>query len=228
MGKKKICGILMVFLLIVLTACGQSVEETWLEQYDLGVRYLSEGNYEEAIIAFTAAIEIEPKRAEAYLGLADAYIGSGDYEKAAEILQSGQEQCGDWEGFSRLLDNIAFLQSNETGIRITDFYFDKAAFLAGNETDFQVSVVYRCPEEQACILMIGANTEEPDSFRMMDEDYSVTGSGRYQFRVTAPPVQWENANFGIYVNLSEADHADTWTPLGSDALYINREGDMVG
>ena len=41
---------------------------TWQEQYDLGVRYLAEGNYEEAIIAFTAAIEIDPNRVEAYMG----------------------------------------------------------------------------------------------------------------------------------------------------------------
>ncbi len=49
---------------------------TWQEQYDLGVRYLSEGNYEEAIIAFTAAIEIDPKQAPAYIGRGDAYVGS--------------------------------------------------------------------------------------------------------------------------------------------------------
>ena len=35
---------------VSLTSCGQGVEEQWKEQYDLGVRYLSEGNYEEAII----------------------------------------------------------------------------------------------------------------------------------------------------------------------------------
>jgi len=44
------------------------------------VRYLSEGNYEEAIIAFTAAIEIDPKRALPYVGRGDAYIGSGETE----------------------------------------------------------------------------------------------------------------------------------------------------
>lgn len=36
---------------------GTDTTLTWQEQYDLGLRYLSEGNYEEAIIAFTAAIE---------------------------------------------------------------------------------------------------------------------------------------------------------------------------
>lgn len=80
---------------LVLTACGQNIEAKWQEQYDLGVRYLSDGNYEEAIIAFTAAIEIDSKRAEAYVGRGDAYTLSWeednlpaaltDYEIAIEI-----------------------------------------------------------------------------------------------------------------------------------------------
>ena len=61
----------------------ESAQETmqapsWQAQYDLGVRYLSEGNYEEAILAFTAAIEIEPKQAELYLYRARAYNAIGD------------------------------------------------------------------------------------------------------------------------------------------------------
>ena len=68
-----------ILLLLGATACG-SKAPTWQEQYDLGVRYLSEGNYEEAIIAFTAAIEIDSKRAEAYIGRGDAYIGSDEVE----------------------------------------------------------------------------------------------------------------------------------------------------
>ena len=31
-------------------------------QYALSVRFLSEGNYQEAVLAFTAAIEIDPKQ----------------------------------------------------------------------------------------------------------------------------------------------------------------------
>lgn len=218
----------MLLLLIGLCACGASTEAQWQEQYDLGVRYLSEGNYEEAVIAFTAAIEIDPKRPEAYNGAADAYIGLGNYEKAYDILAQGQAQCGELENFTRRMSNIDFLQSGETGIRITDFYFDHEAYLAGNETEFLVSVAYRCPEGQDCVLMIGANTEEPDSFAMMDEDYHVTGSGGYQFYVSAIPIQWEESYFGIYVNLSEADHAETWTPLSADILYIDSTGSIVG
>lgn len=53
---------------------------TWQDQYDLGVRYLSEGNYQEAILAFNAAIEIDPKRPEAYIGRGNARIFSGETE----------------------------------------------------------------------------------------------------------------------------------------------------
>ena len=58
-GMRKL---ILLVVLLCLSACGQSAESTWQEQYDLGVRYLSEGNYEEAIIAFTAAIEIDAAR----------------------------------------------------------------------------------------------------------------------------------------------------------------------
>lgn len=100
----------LVFILataiLFLGACGQGARSdelsgsavglSWQEQYDLGVRYLSEGKYEEAIIAFTAAIEIDPKQAPAYVGRGNAYVHSGktdgnlvaaqaDYEKAIEL-----------------------------------------------------------------------------------------------------------------------------------------------
>lgn len=72
--RRGICLILTLALSVWLCACGQNAQTTWQEQYDLGVRYLSEGNYEEAIIAFTAAIEIDPKRPEAFIGRGDAYL----------------------------------------------------------------------------------------------------------------------------------------------------------
>lgn len=66
---------------------------TWQEQYDLGVRYLSEGNYQEAILAFTAAIEIDPKRAPAYVGRGDAYVKSGETESNLAAAQADYEKA---------------------------------------------------------------------------------------------------------------------------------------
>lgn len=64
--RKAISLFAATILLISIIGCAKT--HTWQEQYDLGVRYMSDGNYEEAIIAFTAAIEIDPRQAVAYIG----------------------------------------------------------------------------------------------------------------------------------------------------------------
>lgn len=85
MKKLTICFVVVSF---ILAGCSTGAHQlsgntpTWQEQYDLGVRYLSEGNYGEAIIAFTAAIEIDPKMAPAYVGRGNAYFAMGDYSRA--------------------------------------------------------------------------------------------------------------------------------------------------
>lgn len=102
---KRISSLFLTFALVLsLCACGQKAP-TWQEQYDLGVHYLSEGNYEEAIIAFTAAIEIDPKQPDAYFGLADVYIAQGNVDTAREVLEEGQIKTGD-EAFQNRLKEL--------------------------------------------------------------------------------------------------------------------------
>lgn len=71
--KRSFVLVLTMLLTIALFGCKDAVDH-WQEQYDLGVKYLSEGNYEEAILSFTAAIEIDPMRAHAYVGRGDSYV----------------------------------------------------------------------------------------------------------------------------------------------------------
>lgn len=83
--------ILVGIVVLLLAACGKQAP-TWQEQYDLGVRYLSEGNYEEAIIAFTAAIEIDPKQALSYVGRGDTYAAM-----AGQTQNTTEESLALWE-----------------------------------------------------------------------------------------------------------------------------------
>lgn len=53
-----------------------------------GIRYLEEMEYEEAVIAFTAAIRIEPKKMDVYLSLADAYVELDEKAKADQVLDT--------------------------------------------------------------------------------------------------------------------------------------------
>ena len=91
----------MTILAIVLSGCGGTGKPSWQEQYDLGMRYLEEGNYSESIVAFSLAIEIDPKRAEAYIGRGSAYAGEGgennlllaadDYELAIKLDETNPD-----------------------------------------------------------------------------------------------------------------------------------------
>lgn len=70
---RKVKKALILFVAVILTACGAGAS-TWQEHYDLGMRYLTEGNYEDAVLAFTAAIEIDDKLPDAFVGRGDAFV----------------------------------------------------------------------------------------------------------------------------------------------------------
>ena len=75
------------------------------EKLELGQQYLVELSYDKAVLEFTDAINIEPKSADAYIGLAEAYKGLGDTEKAKETLEKGYELTGD-ERIKALLEEL--------------------------------------------------------------------------------------------------------------------------
>ncbi len=121
----------MLILLLLLSACADKTAENsaepaddmiWQDYYDLGVRYLSDGNYQEAIIAFTAAIEIDPKQGDAYRALADVYVALGDYKAAIDTLRQGAEEAGDpdfWvkaEEIEQMLAKIETTENDEESI----------------------------------------------------------------------------------------------------------------
>lgn len=80
------------------------------EHIDFGRIYFTELSYEKAVLEFTEAIEIEPLNPDAYLGLAEAYVGMGDTTKAVEVLEEGYDKTGD----ERLRDMLDELQTQET------------------------------------------------------------------------------------------------------------------
>ena len=87
--KRIISVVLAAAMLLGAAGCAYAKDD-WQEQYDLGMRYLSEGNYEEAVLAFSAAIDIDSNRPEAYMGRAEAYEAIGDHEKALKDYKRAQ------------------------------------------------------------------------------------------------------------------------------------------
>ncbi|MBQ7766800.1 MAG: tetratricopeptide repeat protein [Lachnospiraceae bacterium] len=91
-------GILGVLLLVILGVVitphiiSANKERKINEQLESAQHFLDDLDYEQAIASYEAAIEIDPMSADAYLGLAAAYMSAGNYEKAMEILNLGYEK----------------------------------------------------------------------------------------------------------------------------------------
>ncbi len=73
----------------------QRIDKEYSLKMERGLRYLQEGRYDEAVVEFQAAIEIAPKRGDAYMSLANAYLELGDTDKAMECLGEGADQSED-------------------------------------------------------------------------------------------------------------------------------------
>ena len=79
--------------MVIMAGCKKKMN---LQDYlDLGDKYLTETNYEEAIVAFTKAIELDPKNPEGYKGLANVYAAAERYEDALDTLEQGLEEIED-------------------------------------------------------------------------------------------------------------------------------------
>lgn len=124
---------LILAVMMFFTACKSKAERVQ-EQLDLGQKYLTEANYTEAILAFTKAIEIDPESIPAYMGRAQAYGGTEQYEEAKadyttvidktgeqpytqaeayvgraemdELTEDQQEALGDYQSAATVLDKV--------------------------------------------------------------------------------------------------------------------------
>ena len=84
--------LMLVVAVVFIVVISNSSQKKYEEQLKLAERYLQELDYDRAITAYKAALEIDPKGEEAYLGLADAYVGKGELQAAIDILTEGLEK----------------------------------------------------------------------------------------------------------------------------------------
>lgn len=96
--QKRIVIALVVIILIMLAAIAVILltggnKKKYREQLDLGKKYVSEEKYEEALLCFETAMNIEPKEEEPYLCMAEVYEIQGDFDNMVSILKLGCERA---------------------------------------------------------------------------------------------------------------------------------------
>ena len=208
MKKATTLWIIPILCLLMLCSCGKSPEEQWQEQYDLGVRYLSEGNYEEAIIAFTAAIEIDPNRAEAYVGRGDAYVASGEN---AENLNAA---LSDYEAALELDNTIlsAWLSTGEIHVSLGNYEDAIEAYNRALELDPSQAEIYLNIAE--CYAVLG---DLPTAIDILEEGIAETDSEtlklmlqEYENRLTPEEITvLTRQSYVKYDYISDGEFGDT-------------------
>lgn len=80
---------LVAGIILSIATIGSGKGMSIRDNLELGEKYLSELKYEDAMLAFTEVIQVEPNNMTATLGIADSYLGLNEEEKAVEILEQG-------------------------------------------------------------------------------------------------------------------------------------------
>lgn len=91
--KKYILGVVtaavtFIIILIGIVVIHNTPENRANRHLELANKYLEKMDYEQAVVEFDKAIEIDPMNADAYLGKADAYVGLEDYDMSVQMLES--------------------------------------------------------------------------------------------------------------------------------------------
>lgn len=90
---QKSLALTLILCTMLLVACdGGAGAEKATEKLELAVKYLSENNFEQAILAYQEVITIDPKNTQAYQGLSMVYALQDNLEQAKQVLQDGLEQ----------------------------------------------------------------------------------------------------------------------------------------
>ncbi len=107
-SKILLIGALLVSLVLIISAVsvawiGQN--NTYSGKLERANRYLESGDYNNAVLMYRAAIDMDETQADAYYGLYRAYYALGDMDMAATVLRVGF-QATQQAGFQQMLEDF--------------------------------------------------------------------------------------------------------------------------
>lgn len=126
---------MVILISVLMTKVGPQQKIT--NQLELGNKYLTEMNYEQAIVVFEQVIEIDPMNADAYVGLTDAYICLNKFDKAYETAKQGYDKTGD----ERLNEKILMIESGNI-VDFEDRTHKLTQYSADGDIEFETYFTY--------------------------------------------------------------------------------------
>lgn len=204
------------------------------KQLNLGNRYLEEMDYEQAIVAFDKAIEIDPKNVDAYLGKADAYIRLGDSAMAIETLETGYQAIGEDEAIAnRLLD--LYVEMTEDAIEMGSYEegmkaYERIVELGGEEEELckKLEELQDDENEEEDIVQVDEQEEEELPYYELGfspEDFTLAGysvmDGDHALDISQAmdKIMPENP-YDTGENLPDDYTGWQWSSWGNQGLYV--------
>ena len=234
--------IIAVLAAVLLTVIGIAVYtnspvQKYKKQLKLADRYLEELDYDKAVAAYKAAIEIDPKAVEAYESLAELYLEMNDREGALEILNRGIKRT-ESRRLEKLLDKTegseAVDESTESSQTEAEEIREKIT--AGSDTDNEAGTE---PETNGEAEAEQLTEEEPDQEMQeetTDPETDATGedNGTDAEEQPDPGVDdtaWKQAYLGYikneYLDLVKLNHPDEYSEAYVTGCFIYIDDDDI-
>lgn len=211
-----ITAVVIVLLSLIVTLCIFGGSNGELEKkLELGQQYINELDYEQALATFKETIEIDKYCAQAYIGMADAYVGLGDLEAAENILRIAIDALtGNGSG-----EKISWIQKikNNSNKQNVDLLNDKLKEVIGLQTGKENENSDKISEEE------NNDTADENVDRTIPENPQ---------KINATDTEWSCVWFGKYWqtdtnNDGQANEDDEKEPIKWRVLSVNDDAEAL-
>ncbi|MGE5458873.1 MAG: tetratricopeptide repeat protein, partial [Methanobacterium sp.] len=230
-GKKIILIVILTILLLGGGVWGWQrfgTEAGAQKQLDLAVKYISENDFEKAILAYNEAIRIDEKEVKAYQGLAKVYTLQEKYDQAQDTYEKGMTAVA--------AQDKSTLQLGLAGMYIDQGELDKAeqAFKEMKNADKHCLEAYwglamayqqKGDQVQAKSILTQAIKENPKEYRTYNTlalYQSQNGENEPAFENIINSLQLEINQQEAYLVMNEM-YQDNWQALRDKSRSISNQ-----
>lgn len=182
--------VLMVLVGIVVFIFFRPEEKSYTATLEQAQRYMTELNYEEAETLYLEAIDIDPKKADAYVALAKMYLECDNPEKALNIILSAKDAVSEEEIPVIEAQEEAIQNETVSDISVSDAYTDYRVITS---TTPSTEVCYHIPR-----LDLSNHKADAVNQEIYDELYALLDERVYQELEVMPDAE-PSLNRMIYI-----------------------------
>lgn len=213
--------IVLIILAVIIVAAGiaaavilNSTTFKYSRQMKLADKYVTEKEFDDAVIAYKRAIEIDPYNAEAYICLAEIYAEMGEFDKALRIAEKGYKKTDDRD-LKKLVQKYEEKAEDEEQETDKTLFENIFAAIEDEEPD-NTEILETEPVEEETSEEIGAG------YTQLVEDYIAYYNGTKAYDQTIASTML--TGFDSVMTYGSYDHS--W--LGDQGYFTSADADGSG